>query len=277
METTAEDVRSTFLVTDGAVREYERWRRHPRRRRVVPAVENHRTRVLYTLTPQDVEEVCKNTEHALGEVKSSRVARVRGARDWNPDFAFTHLLHFYLEKYKSLPTWQDFRRFLLETAEGYEMLGRQATEYRNSLVNDHVSIELATEAIRWRVGNSYYGILRDIYTIVQLRSYGLDVRAHPLADALFRVDAWAGTSLLSLRVRNALFRDAHGGRKIPAEKLLHDEHPRFSFQPIELEPAEKFGVVHLPKQDEIQQVAQRLSTRCDTGFRRPTTQGYGQS
>lgn len=266
METTSEDVRKTFLATDEASRKYEAWRRDPRRGRVVPIVENHRTRVLYELGPSDVEEVCRSTQHALGEIKKNRIRRIRGARDWHPDFAFTHLLHYFMEQQKALPTWQEFRRFLLETDEGYQMLGKQAWAHRDSLVGPDVSKELATEAMRWRVGNSYYGVLRDIYTVVQLRAHGVDVRAHPLADALFRVDAWAGRTVLSLRVRNALFRDSERGRKIPAEELLRDAHPSFTFESIQLERAEEFGEVHLPKSADIQQVAQRLAQRSTTSI-----------
>jgi hypothetical protein len=260
-----------LLVTDDARNAYQTWREHPRRRRVVPVVESHRTRVLYDLTPQDVEQVCRDTEHALGEVKSKQVARISGARDWNPDFAFTHLLHYCMEQQKRLPTWQEFRHFLLETEEGHEMLGRQARQCRDSLIGPDVSKDLATDAMRWRVGNSYYGVLRDIYTVVQLRAQGLDVRAHPLADALFRVDAWSGRTVLSLRVRNAMFRDAHGGRKLPAEDLLRDARPRFHVEPIELEPADKFGVVHLPKQTDIRHAAQRLTQRSTSStLQRPS-------
>lgn len=138
------------------------------------------------------------------------------------------------------------------------MLGKQAWVHRDSMVSLDVPKALTIEAMRWRVGNSYYGILRDIYTMVQLRAHGLDVRAHPLADALFRVGAWAGRTVLSLRVRNALFRDSEKGRKIPAEELLRHAHPNFAFEPIQIERVEEFGEVHLPKPADIRQVAQRL-------------------
>lgn len=115
--------------------------------------------------------------------------------------------------------------------------------------------------MRWRVGNAYYSFLREIYTVVELRSQGVDLRVHPLADALFRVDAWVGSKALSLRVGNEKFRKGgDGGRKVPTEKLLADVYPPLEFATLELSPATKFGRVHLPAAHHLESAAERLRT-----------------
>src|SRR5438094_915144 len=64
------------------------WRADGRYRpEVVPFVESFKATVLYTLTPDDVEAVCRKTEHALGNVKGRAAEAVRPAVDWNPTFA----------------------------------------------------------------------------------------------------------------------------------------------------------------------------------------------
>ncbi len=74
--------------------------------------------------------------------------------------------------------------------------------------------------MRWRIGNYYYSFLREIHLLSILRETGLDLLFHPLADALFRVDAWLGDLVLSLYVGNARYRTVTGtGRKLAAREI----------------------------------------------------------
>src|SRR5437879_4824641 len=80
------------------------WRADSRYRpEVVPFVESFKATVLYTLTPEDVQSVCRKTEHALGTVKRQAGEAVRQAVDWNPAFALEHALHSAAEDLKRLP------------------------------------------------------------------------------------------------------------------------------------------------------------------------------
>lgn len=116
--------------------------------------------------------------------------------------------------------------------------------------------------MRWRVGNYYYSFLREIHVISVLRQRGIDVRFHPLADALFRVDAWSGHTALSLYVGNKEFkRGDEEGRKWRTEEILDGAGPLFSFETIELKPADKFDIVYLAKLDEIHGFADQLQRR----------------
>lgn len=113
--------------------------------------------------------------------------------------------------------------------------------------------------MRWRVGNAYYSFLREVYTIVELRSRGVDLQVHPLADALFRVDCWTDRTAVSLRVGNPKFRaGATQGRKPPAVRILADLQPPVEFADIELRPASEFGSVHLPAREQLDAMAARL-------------------
>ncbi|MEU5898492.1 MULTISPECIES: hypothetical protein [Streptomyces] len=261
METTARHVLDLFCASVSTERRFEDWKRDPRRERVAPVVLAHRTRVLYRLTEDDVHDVCQRTEHALGQVRREVGESVPQIVDWHPKFAFTHTFHTCVERLGAVPTYQQFREFSLSSAEGLGMLGTPAKELIRDLVVRHgVEQRRAQAAMRWRIGNAYYGFLREVYTLVQLRRRGIDLRVHPLADALFRVDAWTGRRALSLRVGNRKFRQgSNAGRKTPAELLLADVVPPLRFDTIELAAATQFGQVHVPTAQVLDHAADRLN------------------
>ena len=84
------------------------------------------------------------------------------------------------------------------------------------------------------------------------------MRAHPLADALFRADAWAGRTVLSLYVRNGQFRDGSRGRKPRINDILSGARPPFLFTDLRLSTQHRFGCVHLPAPDQIRALALRM-------------------
>ncbi|MGV9878297.1 hypothetical protein [Streptomyces sp. NPDC003006] len=261
METTAADVIALFCTSRGTRGRFEAWKCDPRRVQVAPVVLAHTTRVLYGLTEGDVRDVCQRTEHALGQVRRDVGESVPQIVDWHPDFAFTHTFHFCVERIGAVPTYQQFRDFALADADGLKMLGNPSREMiRHLVVDRRVEQWRAQAAMRWRIGNAYYGFLREVYTLVQLRRRRIDLRVHPLADALFRVDAWTGRRALSLRVANKKFRQGvNAGRKTPAEQLLADVQPPLRFDTIELAAATTFGQVHVPAAKDLDDAAARLS------------------
>jgi hypothetical protein len=262
IETTADEVLELFCTSEATTKRFEDWRSDPRRVEVVPAVMAHRTRVLYRLAEKDIHNVCQETEHALGDVKRSVGESVPEIVDWHPDFAFTHTFHICVERIGRVPTYQQFRNFAFDDVDGQRMLGNPSVETVRRLVDAGCPEVRARAAMRWRVGNAYYGFLREIYTLVQLRLRGIDLRVHPLADALFRVDAWTGRRALSLRVGNKKFRQGmNEGRKTRTEDLLADLVPPLRFDTIELAAATTFGEVHLPTAVHLDHAAARLSER----------------
>ncbi|GAA3419971.1 hypothetical protein [Streptosporangium vulgare] len=259
--TTAQDVLDLFNVTSPAEAVLNRWLHDPSKKdNVVPHVLAHQTSTVYQISPEDVERVCASTHHALGEVKRAVAESVKQIVDWHPDFAFTHTFHYALESIQTLPTWQQFYEFVHDDPQGNAMLWRPAQRVvaHVSGMPSGPSRATAKDSMRWRVGNAYYSFLREIYVVAHLRAADLDVRIHPLADALFRVDFWCGRTACSLLVKNAKFHKDGQGRKMPTSELLAGATPTFRFHKIQLERASKFGVVHLPSPERIRAAAREL-------------------
>lgn len=231
---------------------------------MVDLVTRHVTLALYQLTPDDVQGVCRRTAHPLRRIDKARIASVAGARDWYPTFAFTHLFHHYLELFAKLPTWDDFYHFLFGTARGNELFGNEIREEKNRLLRiaaktgrTDINETLVGDALRWRVGLAYYSFLREVYSVVSLRSREIDVHVHPLADAVCRVDAWVDDTIISLWVTNQLFRTKTDGRKLTAAQLLKGS-AQFDFLDIDLDKATKYGRVHLPSEEKIDHAADKI-------------------
>ena len=261
LETTADEVVNTFMVTPLAAKLFHRWRNNPDQRHVTDFVMNHRTRVLYTIRPEDVRRAAKQTVHALARIRSDDIAQVKPIRDWRPDFAFTHVLHYALEATEALPTYQGFRKFCENDDRARAMLwtpSRQIIETVAAAGKDddsRTALRIAAhDALRWRVGNAYYSFLREVYTIAVLRAEGHAVQAHPLADAVFRADAWIGRTVLSLYIGNAAFRNKGQGRKIPVSSILAGADPAFICRDLRLNVQHSFGDVHLPAEEQIRRL-----------------------
>lgn len=213
MQTTSAEVITTFAVTPRARELLRRWQDDDARQQVPRVVMRHVTRALYRLRPADIEAVCQASEHPLGDIRKEVAMSVQPVVDWRPDFAFTHVMHLALEKLGRLPTFGEFTEFCANDPVGRAALGDPARQIRAHACRLGYAPLDAAQAVRWRVGLAYYSFARELYTIAVLRAGGLDVRAHPMADALFRVDAWTDRTVLCLYIRNARFRDGTRGRK----------------------------------------------------------------
>jgi hypothetical protein len=258
METTSAEVIATFATTPRARALLRQWQDDPARPHVPQMVLRHTTRVLYQLEPSRIELTCSASEHPLGDIRKDVAMTVQPVVDWRPDFAFTHVMHLALEKLARLPTFQDFSRFCLRDPAGHAALGGPARQISECASRQGYDPQHARQAVRWRIGLAYYSFVREVYTIAVLRAAGLDVRAHPLADALFRVDAWAGRTVLSLYIRNSRFRDGALGRKPRAADILAGARPPFRHEELRLPTRHEFGCVHLPEAGQIRAIARRL-------------------
>jgi hypothetical protein len=259
-ETTAEEVIATFAVTSRARELFRRWKQDPARPHVPRTVLGHTTTAVYDLNPSSVELICKTSEHPLGDIRKDTAMTVRSVVDWRPDFAFTYVMHLALETLGSLPTFQEFAVFCAQDPRGRAALGDPARLLRERASQQGYPPAQVTQAIRWRVGLAYYSFMRELYTITVLRAAGLDVRTHPLADALFRVDAWTDRTVLCLYIRNPRFRDGARGRKPRASDILSGAQPPFRYEELRLATCHEFGCVHLPDPGQITAVANRIRT-----------------
>jgi hypothetical protein len=258
MQTTSAEVITTFGITPQAREQLRRWQADQARRQVSRVVMRHVTQALYRLEPAHIEAVCGASEHPLGNIRKDVAMAVPPVVDWRPDFAFTHVMHLALERLERLPTFQEFARFCASDPVGRMALGDPARQIREHACQLGYAPAQVTQAVRWRIGIAYYSFAREMYTIAVLRADGLDVRAHPLADALFRVDAWVGRTILSLYIRNARFRDGERGRKPRAADILSPARPPFRFEELRLSTRHVFGCVHLPEAGQIRAVARRM-------------------
>ncbi|WP_143189152.1 hypothetical protein [Paraburkholderia lycopersici] len=213
------------------------------------------------IRPKDVLQLCEQiaadqSKHALRNIKNSVVSKVPTIRDWHPDFAFTHLFHFVTEKVGGLLLFDDFIRHPIFKDALYDDI-REKVRVAASLCGQE---QLAKDAVRWRIGNAYYSFLKEQYVISLLRSEGVDVKQHPLADALFRVDCWIGDTNIDLYVTNPKFRSRGGneGRKIKSADLLADAIPSFKNVILECDTKHSFGDVHLPSEDDVRRACQEL-------------------
>lgn len=258
METTSAEVIATFASTPRAANLLRRWQQDPDRPWVARAVLAHTTKTLYDLDPRHVEAVCEATDHPLGDIRKDVATEVQPIVDWRPDFAFTHVMHFAVERLSGLPSFQDFSRFCAVDPIGVAALGNPARRIREHACRQGYPPSQVSQAIRWRIGLAYYSFVREVYTIAVLRAAGLDVRAHPLADALFRVDAWTGRTVLSLYIRNPRFRDGARGRKPRTMDILAGATPCFQHEELRLPTRHEFGCVHLPEAEQITAIARRI-------------------
>lgn len=229
---------AALLALAGTRSTYEAWKGDERRRLVAPVVLGHRVRVIYQLGRGDVADVCKRTEHALGDVRRRDAEAVGSIVNSHPDFAFTHMFHVCMENLGVLLTYQDFRRFSESDTIGRKRLWIPA--WATLTIASY-----ARSARSWNCG-----------------AKGVELQVHPVADDLFRVDFSSGRTAVSLRVGNPKFRmGSTRGRKVPASWVLADLWPPVEFADIELRPAFKFGSVHLPLGEELDAAAATL-LRC---------------
>jgi hypothetical protein len=250
IETTLQDVIRAFSRSEQAWHKYNGWRSGDRPDEVVRVASAIRMQTVYTLTAADVEAVAAASDHALDDIKKASIVGIDAATNWSPDFAFTHAFGYLVERERRLPTWQAFERFVWEDREGLAMLGGPAARKRSELERVY-GLRRARDAIRWRFGLAYYGFMRETHAVAVLRDAGVDVRVHPVADAIFKADGWTNDTVLGMRVPNQRFAEGDVGRKDTPQNLLSDTQPPFRFVTIELKPTNVFGKVWLADRESI--------------------------
>jgi hypothetical protein len=288
METTADEVRETFLITPEAKHEYfAKWEKNPKRIEagVVSTMRNHVTKAIYSCTLETFESIKANHTHPLKDIKKKDIEHIELATNWEPDFAFVHLFHLLMEDLGRPPLWSEFDQFAYDTDEGLNMFGYERAVLENKIFDqelERITTEhptwknpenraklLAAGSLDWRIGNAYYGFMRDMYTAVALRERGLDVRVHPLADANFRADGWVGRNILSVFVINPRYKIAdqhrakrhHAGRKQHVESLFPQR--QFDFVALTMDGAHEYGKFHFPSKWAIDKVEQALRPGAD--------------
>jgi hypothetical protein len=260
---TADEVLAQFVTSKRAEARFQWWKRDSRRAQVVPAVMAHESRVVVSVGLQEVEQVCRATAHALGKVRKSYIKPARYIKNWTAPFAATHVFHFIAEHDRAIPTWQRFRA-LCETPAFRGMLWEPACRaIEVCMQRDAVDSNLAHQAMRWRIGNFYYSFLREQWVHAYLRSRGVALLQHPLADALYGVDGWTDDTVISLFIGNDEFRSGDGGRKQPPSTFLSEARPALRFIDLLLPTTHRFGVVHLPERASLDLFVEKFLQPAD--------------
>jgi hypothetical protein len=214
--------------------------------------------IFESLTVDEVTQVVRTTENALG-ASSRRIGEaVKPIRDWNPNFAFTHVLHHVTALLGHLPTWQEFRDFASSDSDVRPMLWEPAMRANDAAVAAGYPTAEVRNAMQWRIGNAYYSFVREAFIVAQLNAVGLKPKFHPLVDALFRVDLWVDDVNINLFVGNQIYRDGFNGRKVASSQILSDARPPFRNLDIQLPIQHTFGNVHLPKPEAITEILQHI-------------------
>ncbi|WP_328452005.1 hypothetical protein [Amycolatopsis sp. NBC_00438] len=240
---------------------------------------DHVTKAIYDCTLGTFDDIKARHTHPLGEISKEEIRHIDLASNWEPDFAFVHLFHLMLEAKGQPPLWSEFDQFV-ETDRRLEMfradraalqdrifreeLEKIKTRFPKAADPENKAQFLAKASLDWRIGNAYYGFMREMYTAVALREKGLNVKVHPLADANFRADGWLGRNILSVFVINPRFKVAdqkraeqrQKGRKKAVEDLFPGN--QFGFAELTMEGAERFGEFHFPSQAAIDEVERSL-------------------
>lgn len=287
METSADEVKDRFLVTPQAIQEYTEWTNDEARRihGVVDTVLNHVSRAIYNTTSADLEWIKLTNQHPLRRINKKDIEHIVLARDWEPEFAFSHVFCHLTEQIGRPPLWQEFNKFMKSDQVGIKMMGHEIIKRKDRITRDEIRLvsqmsdkrrwnlsfesiqnkarSNAQDALDWRLGNAYYGIMRDVWAVTKLRESGLEIKTHPLADALFRTDAWVGNVIVSLYVKNPYFKDEtatkkHGGRKRRVESLLGSAENSFRFESITLEAAKEHGTFHVPTSRALKSAAEKV-------------------
>jgi hypothetical protein len=196
--TSALEVRRRFNVTEATRSRFNDW--YSKRKPVVEHVMAHDAEVVHRLSPVEAERVFH--QDSLGSALHATGERIVEIDDWRPEFAFTYTFHHAVEQLERLPRWPDFRRFCARDERAATMLWDPAIGKIEEVVRRGVDKDIARATMSLRVGRAYARWVREIYTVAYFRGQGMDVRVHPLADAVFRVDAWVGAIVLNLRGRH---------------------------------------------------------------------------
>ena len=238
---------------------YQRWLSHPARKEVHTFVQKFRHDYLFDVTQEEVRDVARRTCHALGTVK--REENHSEVRDFDTPFAHQYLFHRYLESYRKVPTWQEFKEWMIGEGEPYylrpfvEKFGLDLANPRRPGTDDRIY----WRALRWRLGIFYYSALRELDLFAALRErHKLPLRYHIFADVVLRSDFWCGDTVVCLYISNQFFRAADEGRKLHIDQVFRAGGSDLRLQEAELVAENRFGEVWFVRDAVANNLAERL-------------------
>jgi hypothetical protein len=197
-----EDCRRELIDSGDAARmAYEDWNtRTDLKNEVVPFVEGFTHRAFFAISEEMIEETKKRSEHALGDLKKEEASDPR-IEDFSTPFALEHLFHMYLEGIGSVPTWQEWWKWLTE-GNGKKFYIAKVQERFNwgRLSKDQpAEVEHLRHAVQWRVGKFYYSAMRELELCTKLRTrFNLALKYNFFADLQLKADLWIDKVIVSV-------------------------------------------------------------------------------
>jgi hypothetical protein len=251
-------------VGSAAKAAYDEWRSDPTKADVVSYVTHFTHSYLFAIEPKEFEEVrqrmaSSRREHALeGAEKEDETQDSEGLEN---SWAYVQLFYRFIEEKRCVPSWLEWRRWLATEVPAL-LVGPLKTKFDWDSRSPEQRSALR-RSLRWRIGNAYYGTMRELNVLIRLRAMGIPVKYHVLADALFAVDCWNNDNIVSVFVGNATMKDAKGGgRKRRPQDRLGNAKPPFAFHDITLRIARgegnRYGILYLADDQSIRRVAEAL-------------------
>lgn len=192
-------------------------------------------------------------EHALFGVASSD--NISLTKNLNTSWAFIQLFHRYVQEKRDIPTWLEWRDWLLRDAMNL-FAAPVLSRVRFKALNEEAREEIR-KGLRWRLGNAYYSCLRELDVLIRLRDeHKINAKYHVLADALFRVDYWNGNKTACLFVSNNEMKAAQEGRKLRPGQFL--DSPPFVHYEAVMEKQHTYGKLHLATDGTVAGIAAAL-------------------
>ena len=261
MHVSFSDVVDEIVIPGGKVAsaKLEEWRNdHRYAREVVPFVTSFSQDFMFVATRAEFDTVAAiieadENQHALKGV--SRADNIPLTKNLNSSFAFIHLFHRYVQQKRRIPTWLEWREWLRTEAASMFAIPVSRTIRFDRM--DKAQKTAVKKGLTWRLGLAYYSCMRELDVMLRLRDlYGLNVRYHVLADALYRVDFWLGTKTVCLFVSNDEMKAAQTGRKPRPGQFLTS--PPFSHYEAVLETQHTYGVLHPATDKAVEKIARFL-------------------
>lgn len=225
---------------------YREWEQRPGYGEVVAFVKGFSHTYIYSVTSTEIADVIKLSDHALGDVQSHEAIEL--IENFTTPFAFQHLFHWYLEYHCKVPTWFEFRDWMVEgpAAPHWHLRLKEFLEREGGAFTR----QQWSRAAKWRLGKVYMSNLRELDLMTRLREAGLTPQYHLLADVLLRVDFWHRNVLVCVYFSNPRYRSKAAGRKVRALDFFPASDKHFTVLDVEIQ-RQGFGNVWLAKESEI--------------------------
>lgn len=193
---------------------------------LIPYVTQFRHEAISRIKPYQVKQVCLT--YALGDLTPQDAHPV--VADAHIPWTIEYLFHDYVERERTLPSWDVFRDYIRSGERRFEWwvpLGKLA-------LAAGLTPRRAERAMLWRLAHCWQSCMRELHFLATLHhKHGLPVRYHMFADVALQVDAWVGNQLIQVFVRSPYFERKRDPRLV---------FPGFDVHQVEV-PHQGHGVV----------------------------------